>query len=455
MPARLLRAAAGVPEALFSSVLLILTLPPTNAHFLIWVAWVPLFLALERAPSRRNAMLCGAVFCVLYHVLLFRWTLSMPVLVILFVVLSSAAYGIYFGAACRALRDRPRWQRVILLPALWVAPAVVAGNPWHPFFETVILLLGMHTPLPLPLLQLAHPLGEPGLAFFVVLVNALLWSAAAGIKRPSETAFSLASAAVLLGGGWAWGAGQARKFSEPAAPVEKPFRLACAQHDLPFAWEWRAAHQEEIYRTYETMTASAAARGADMVLFPQYQIPEDIYRHPERWGEIARKSKVYMALGTYAPVNPEQYGAEAWVVSLVFGPDGRMIGTHRALHPSPFGRPMVVAGEDAEPIAIPSLGRLAILPCFDDVTPGPARMFSRSGADFIAAIANDGLFKGTIHPSLHVIRSRLRAVESRRFLVHCTPNGISAVIDPAGRVLDSLPDGRGLLMHDFERAKIN
>jgi apolipoprotein N-acyltransferase len=158
-----------------------------------------------------------------------------------------------------------------------------------------------------------------------------------------------------------------------------------------------------------------------------------------------------MALGTYSPVEPMQFGKDAWVISLVFGPDGRMIGTHRALHPSPFGRPMVVAGEVANPIDVPPLGRVAILPCFDDVTSRPTRMFSRAGIDFIAAIANDGLFKGTIHPRLHIIRSRLRAVESRKFLVHCTPNGISAVIDPAGRVLDSLPDGRGLLIHDFAR----
>jgi apolipoprotein N-acyltransferase len=455
VPPRLLRAAAGVPQALLSSILLALTLPPTNAHVLLWIAWVPLLHALDRAPSRRRAVLCGAVFCALYHFLLFRWTLSMPVLVILFVMLSSVAYGAYFGAAAHALRRRPLWLRTLLLPLLWVAPAVLADNRWFPGFNTVILLLGMHSPLPLPLLQLAHPLGEAGLASFVLLVNALLWHAVEARGRVREAGIAAAGAALLLAGGWTWGAGQVRKFTEAGAPVEKPFRLACAQQDLPFAWEWRASHQEEIYRTYDEMAAKAAARGANMVLFPQYQIPEDIYRHPARWGEIARKSRVFVALGTYAPVVPEHYGAEAWVISLVFAPDGKMIGTHRALHPSPFGRPMVVAGEDAEPIEIPSLGRLAILPCFDDVTPRPTRMFSRSGIDFIAAIANDGLFKGTIHPSLHLIRSRLRAVESRRFLVHCTPNGISAVIDPAGRVLDSLPEGQGLLIHDFPGAKIN
>ncbi|HXT00798.1 MAG TPA: nitrilase-related carbon-nitrogen hydrolase [Elusimicrobiota bacterium] len=454
MPSRLLRAAVDVPWALASSILLVLTAPPTNLTFLIWIAWVPVFLALDRARSRRQAMLDAAAFCALYHFLIFRWTLIMPVAVIVFVLLCSVAYGAYFGAACYAVRRRPAWLRIAVVPALWAAPAVIAGNPWHHFLDTVILLLGMHSPLPLPFLQLAHPFGEPGLAFFVVLVNAVFWQAAAARNRPREAGAIFACACVLLAGGWVWGAGQVRRYSE-SAPPEKPFRVACAQQDLPFPWVWRAAHQDEIYRTYEEMTASAAARGAELVLFPQYQIPEDIYRHPQRWGDIARKSHVYMALGTYAPVIPEHYAEDAWVVSLVFGPDGRMIGSHRALHPSPFGRPMVVAGEDAEPIPIPSLGGLAILPCFDDVTPRPARMFSRAGADFIAAIANDGLFKGTIHPSLHLIRSRLRAVESRKSLVHCTPNGISAVIDPAGRVLDSLPGGRGLLIHDFANAKIN
>ncbi len=221
---------------------------------------------------------------------------------------------------------------------------------------------------------------------------------------------------------------------------------------MPFSWVWRAGHQDEIYATYEKMALQARARGADMVLFPQYQIPEDIYRHPERWGDIARKAKMYMALGTYAPVEPNVYGKEAWVVSLFFSPDGQLYGTHRALHPSPFGRPMVVAGQDANPVSVPALGRVAVLPCFDDVTPRPTRMFGRGGIDFIAAIANDGPFKGTSHPELHILRSRLRAVESRQYLIHCTPNGISAVIDPAGRVLDELPSGQGLLVHDFPQS---
>ena len=161
------------------------------------------------------------------------------------------------------------------------------------------------------------------------------------------------------------------------------------------------------------MALEAAGRGANIVIFPQYQIPEDIYRKPGRWGEIARKAKVYIALGTYSPVSPLAYGKQAKVMGIVFSPEGKIVAAQVALHPSPIGRAMVIAGHEAQPIAIPGLGQVALLPCFDDVTSRPTRLFSQAGADVILAMANDGIFKGTIHPQLHMIRSRLRAVESR------------------------------------------
>ena len=132
-------------------------------------------------------------------------------------------------------------------------------------------------------------------------------------------------------------------------------------------------------------------------------------------------------------------------MALVFSPEGKLVGTQVALHPSPIGRPMTIPGAEASPVSIPGLGKVALLPCFDDVTSRPARLSTKAGADYLLSMANDGLFVGTIHPRLHMIRARLRAVESRKYLVRCIPNGISAVIDPMGRVQDSIPEGKGLL----------
>ena len=431
-------------EVLLSTVLLLLAIPPGDFHVLIWLAWAPLLRGSARAPSWKSAALGGAVFGVLYYGLFFRWLLRVPLILLALALLAGTLYGAGFAAGVRLLRGRPRWALAGLVPALWILPVLVAGNPWHPFFGSVILLSGLHSPLPLPFLQLARPLGEIGLVFFILFINVLLWQAFELRERPRRAALVAGAAAVLLGASWAWGAARVRRLAA-AGSAGKPFRVACAQHDLPFPFSWRLTHEGEIFQAYKAMALEASRRGADLVLFPQYQIPEDIYRHPGRWAELARKAKAYLALGTYSPVSEHAPGKEAWVISLVFSPRGELIGAHKALHPSPMGRHMVPAGERAEPIAVPGLGRVAFLPCFDDVSSRSTRLFGRSGVDFIAAIANDGSFVGTIQPELHLIRARLRAVESGKSLIRCTPNGISAVIDPSGRVLDSLPGGRGLL----------
>lgn len=434
-------------EALLSAVLLILAAPPFDLHVLVWAAWVPLLRAVDRAPDGRAAALRGGIFGALYYAFLFRWMVRLPALAMIGSVAAGILYGACFAAAARRLRHWPDWARVVIIPLLWIAPVLVADNPLRPFWDSVILLAGVHSFLPTPFLLLARPAGEVGLIFFVLLVNALLWTAFESRRRPLRALTAAGCAAALLAA--AWGLGQARS-AAAAKPAGRGFKLACAQHDLPFAWTWRAGHQEEIFRTYEAMALEAAGRGAGMVMFPQYQIPEDIARRPERWGALARKAKVYLALGTYTPADPRVFGKESRLVCLVFSPEGKLVGEHQALHPSPLGRPMVLAGTRAEPIEIAPLGRLAFLPCYDDVTPRPARLLGRAKPELLAAIANDGLFAGTVQPALHLLRSRLRAAESGAGLLRCTPNGISAVIDSAGGVRRTLPGGRGLL---FDEAK--
>lgn len=437
------------PQAVLSSVLLLLAIAPFEWQVLLWLAWVPLLWSSVRAKTRAEAARTGAAFGFLYYALFFRWIPHVHQLVFVYcgVCLLGTLFGAYFGVGVHAVRRLPAWARVALIPLLWTAPALIAGNPVRPFFESLLLLVGLHAPLSLPYFQLAAVLGEVGLVFFILLVNALLWQAVENHKRAGRAAAFLAGAAGLLLGGWVWGRGQVRAFDEH--PWHPPFRVACAQHDMPFAWEWRAAHQDEIHSTYQEMALQAAAKGADMVLFPQYQIPGDIFRQPEPWGAIAKKAGIYMSLGTYTPVKPMAFGKNAWVTALAFSPDGSLLGVQKALHPNPGGRPMVVAGETADPIVLPSLGKLAILSCFDDVTPRPARMFSTSHPDLFVSNANDGPFKGTIHPFLHEMRTRLRAVESRSWFVRCTPNGISSVIDPLGRVRQALPEGKGLLYSEW------
>ena len=63
------------------------------------------------------------------------------------------------------------------------------------------------------------------------------------------------------------------------------------------------------------------------------------------------------------------------------------------------------------------------------------RQFVDNGANLIVNITNDAWFGKTIAPYQHLLISIPRAVETRKYLLRSTNTGISAIIDPVGRVV--------------------
>jgi apolipoprotein N-acyltransferase len=74
--------------------------------------------------------------------------------------------------------------------------------------------------------------------------------------------------------------------------------------------------------------------------------------------------------------------------------------------------------------------------CYEDVLPGFVNDLVRgSGADLLVNITNDAWYGDTTQPWIHLALATFRAIEHRRFLVRSTNSGVSAFVDPAGRVL--------------------
>jgi apolipoprotein N-acyltransferase len=73
------------------------------------------------------------------------------------------------------------------------------------------------------------------------------------------------------------------------------------------------------------------------------------------------------------------------------------------------------------------------------VFPSEVRQFVRQGANLLVNISNDGYFGHSAAREQHLEIARMRAVENRRWLLRCTNDGITAVIDPRGRVNLRLP----------------
>lgn len=84
--------------------------------------------------------------------------------------------------------------------------------------------------------------------------------------------------------------------------------------------------------------------------------------------------------------------------------------------------------------------RFGVLICYEDTDPSLARMYhpwanDGEGVDFLVNISNDGWFDGSEEHEQHLAICRFRAVEARRSVVRAVNMGVSAVIDPDGRVV--------------------
>jgi apolipoprotein N-acyltransferase len=108
-----------------------------------------------------------------------------------------------------------------------------------------------------------------------------------------------------------------------------------------------------------------------------------------------------------------------------------------------FGLPFLdsrAAGEDIRPIA--SAGLLAgVYICYESVFPQVPRLMAREGAQVLSNISNDAWYGQGLGPAQHFLMGSLRAIETRRYILRAGNDGITAVIDPLGRVVQELPRG--------------
>ena len=84
-------------------------------------------------------------------------------------------------------------------------------------------------------------------------------------------------------------------------------------------------------------------------------------------------------------------------------------------------------------------------------SPDEIRRFAANGAQLLINISNDGWFGRSAAPAQHLMMSRVRAIENRRWLLRDTNNGFTVVVDPYGRIVARMPtDIRGELEAPYD-----
>jgi apolipoprotein N-acyltransferase len=83
--------------------------------------------------------------------------------------------------------------------------------------------------------------------------------------------------------------------------------------------------------------------------------------------------------------------------------------------------------------------KLGVFICYESIFPDEVRQSAAAGAQVFVNISNDGWYGDSGAYAQHLKQARMRAVENERWLLRDTNTGVTASIDPYGRVVDSVP----------------
>lgn len=452
--------------ALLSGLLLVLCFPRPGLSLLALVALTPLVASVCLPRSRPRVFflgyLTGLIFFAgtcswIYDVMRIYGHLSVIAaggVLLLFVL----AFALFFGLFTLLIGELARrWQLLALaaVPFAWVAAEWLrtyiffGGFPWN--------LLGYAVVHHLAWIQPAAYTGVYGVSFLVAAVNTLVagyWLA----PSPRRAGMFAAVLAVLAGGElWLW--------TLPAFPTDRTALLV--QTNLPqqeeFDSAWVRNHPEKMAEL-EQATLEAVRRapgpGPDLVVWPE--VPVSIYFHLDpavrgRFLQLAQATRGYFLLGIVDYRVDEKDGKQyPYNSAVLLSPSGRFVAQYDKVHLVPFGEylplrnwlgflgPLVAEVSYFRPgsdLAVLPAGdaRLGAFICFEAVFPGLVRHFPEHGAELLVNISNDGWFGRSAAAEQHVNMARMRAVETRRFLLRATNTGITAVIDPLGRVTAEAP----------------
>lgn len=97
------------------------------------------------------------------------------------------------------------------------------------------------------------------------------------------------------------------------------------------------------------------------------------------------------------------------------------------------------AGKNIKVFSYSNTLKVAPLICYEDLVPRLSRRATKQGATLLVNITNDAWFGESSAPYAHNAMAAFRAIENRRYLVRSTNSGLTSIIDPLGRMVESLP----------------
>ena len=439
--------------------LLILSFPKFGHALVAWIALVPLLVALHGATGWRAARLgyvTGAVSAIglLYWTafVVFQYGGGIPrvvaVLITLALCFAFAVFPLLFGWATGRLAAAFGTRGLLGAPFLWVATELLRV---HTFFQFPWCLLGYSQQPLAPVIQIASVTAVFGVSFVLVATSALV---AMAILDARERRLWLIGLVTLQGAVWGVGAWMlARPLNETGRITVGLVQGGIRQED-----KWQPENAWSNVSRHLELTRDAARRGARLVVWPESAVPFLYDEEPELSAllqELVRRDALYVYFGNDDREPPPH--ARIFVGAKLLAPDGEIAARYRKMHLVPFGeyvplKPLFtfggrVAAKVVQEVADFTPGTEAVnvsveghrvggYICYEAIFPALVRRFPADGAELLVNITNDAWYGTTSAPYQHLAMAAFRAVENGRYMVRAANTGITAVVDPRGRILE-------------------
>jgi apolipoprotein N-acyltransferase len=436
------------------------------------VGWWPMMILaiaalcelIARSGSLKQALLIGWLFGVGQFVISLNWIATsftyqaaMPAwLGWIAVVLLSLYLAIYPMLAAGLAWRFGQKRRLALLLALagawaiaeWLRAKMFTGFAWNPLGVT---LVDTH------LLNASTVVGTYGLSILVVLAAGAIWMLAHRCWRASAGLLAV----ILLAHFVPWPADNSQASAAP-----RPIRIV--QPNIGQQDKWSPGFDEIAARRLDLMTIKGPPV-TRLVLWPEAAVTEPLEDGRDAATRIAEDERlratrslavgdILMTGGLSLTSSDGQNVNGATNSIYVMEPLGRVRGRYDKAHLVPYGeylpmRPLLsaiglsrlapgdidfVAGPGPTTIQLPGgWGKVGFQLCYEIIFSGEV-VDRHNRPDFIFNPSNDAWF-GRWGPPQHLAQARLRAAEEGIPIIRSTPTGISALIDPHGRIVQSLP----------------
>jgi len=341
----------------------------------------------------------------------------------------------------------------------WLRGHMLTGFPWN--------TLGYALSEPLALAQSASLIGLWGMTFLAVAIfasPAVLIDKDARGRTPWIAPVAALVLLVVMGS-----FGAVRLAQNPTQMTKIKLRIMQPnlEQDAKFNYTAKAAVMHKYLTLSDRASGpqSTGVRDVNILIWPESAFPFFLTREADAMAEIANllpKGTVLIAGSVRAPdLAPGERISHAYNSIYVIDHDGSVVSVYDKLHLVPFGEYLpfqnymerlgfeqltkqqggFIAGSVRHTLEIPNVPGALPLICYEAIFPAVARS-SDDRPGWIVNLTNDGWFGISTGPYQHLQQARMRAIEQGLPLVRAANTGISAVIDPLGRIVARL--GLGL-----------